>query len=1087
MSKNFIPTRKGNPCQLCDDTKGKCRETSGVFLCMTFGDASSHIPGFKFIGRTKDDLWGKWVKDDGHTWTDQERQQRRQERKRLREQHAHDEQQKCAIALPAEERDRYYQKLLNQLGLHPADREDLRRRGLTDEQIKTWGVKSVEQWQKLDLPLPHTLPGVNLTGDQLNTPAAGYLCPIRNVYGQIVAFQLRFRDGTNGWRYCWVTSATKHRHHGPTPHLLNGELPLVVHRPPQVKRKAIAMVEGVGFKPRFLCEESGIITIGAAGGQFASSRKTLRHSVSVLSAELNTQVIEFYPDAGAVFNRQVLRQYRATWKLLRQWGYEIRVAWWGQEAKDASDIDELVDHSQIQWITTAQFEAIAHPSFDWLAQIKQKLQQPQNPLRSAIALRQTLGDSRVASYQSGERLMTWKKVIKQGYRYILDTSPPGSGKSFDAGNIDPCQIADHLHQVIYISDQHRNPSVETLSATNGWVDLDARHAGLITEKTPNGSDRLKRAKPGQAPSIPANCIRTGLISTLRTKQIQGADTAAVVCGTCHLREACTHAEGPGYGFLNQRHSALSSPKLRSHPDSLPDPLEYDYAGTIPIWDEAGQSFRVKRDIVIDQADLEQTITALLAHPELFQQVQPLIAKLLPYLNGQIKLPKFGQTHSQVLALLPEVSQVNISALEKALQPNLSFLDNTTQYGVASADLPPSLRKKFTSKDEEMASKADKTLIKQWLPNLLRVLTGKTQGALHLHQRSLTLSLPDTRHRAIAQAAGAIIFLDATLSREDLALKLGCEPHEIYVCHQVIPPINNLRLRQVTDMGRMGMQRGNEQQRRIAAVVDHYRTLDSRTRVIDFKQFANQDMGAWWRDSRGVNDFEEFMTLILVGTPCRNLADLLAEYAILSGCHNPEDPGFKAFVDRAIRADMHQAIGRLRANRRPNEMLQVIVLSDFDLQLPNVEQIKASAITPDATNKFEAFAIAIEQAVKQLQIDGKKVTQSAIAALTEYSQQYISRYWKLLQTLLGISNSKSSKKIEEPPNEIVAIAEEAIQTCHDTPQLLNAIEELFLDWLTPHQWQRFWGQLSRPSQIKVLTALFLTLPSSELTKLCEGCD
>jgi hypothetical protein len=27
---------------------------------MTFADALDRIPGYRFIGRTKDDLWGKW-------------------------------------------------------------------------------------------------------------------------------------------------------------------------------------------------------------------------------------------------------------------------------------------------------------------------------------------------------------------------------------------------------------------------------------------------------------------------------------------------------------------------------------------------------------------------------------------------------------------------------------------------------------------------------------------------------------------------------------------------------------------------------------------------------------------------------------------------------------------------------------------------------------------------------------------------------------------------------------------------------------------------------------------------------------------
>jgi hypothetical protein len=71
--------------------------------------------------------------------------------------------------LPAIERDRLYRQLLSQLPLHPADRADLHRRGITDEQIKAWGVSSVEQWQKLSIEILHELTGVSLDGRTLVT------------------------------------------------------------------------------------------------------------------------------------------------------------------------------------------------------------------------------------------------------------------------------------------------------------------------------------------------------------------------------------------------------------------------------------------------------------------------------------------------------------------------------------------------------------------------------------------------------------------------------------------------------------------------------------------------------------------------------------------------------------------------------------------------------------------------------------------------------------------------------------------------------------------------------------------------------
>jgi hypothetical protein len=210
--------------------------------------------------------------------------------------------------------------------------------------------------------------------------------------------------------------------------------------------------------------------------------------------------------------------------------------------------------------------------------------------------------------------------------------------------------------------------------------------------------------------------------------------------------------------------------------------------------------------------------------------------------------------------------------------------------------------------------------------------------------------------------------------------------------------------------------------------------------------------------------------------------LLAEYAILTGGYDLEDAGFQAFVDRAIRADFQQAIGRLRAHRRLEEPLQVIILSDFDLGLAGVQQVKASGITPAAADKFETFTLAVQQAAQQLQAEGKKVTQSAIAALTEYSQQYISRYWKLLLSLLGISHSKSSKKPDPGSQDLVEVLEHSLPLCQTSEQVLEIVRDVFMDWSAPYQWHAIWRLLSIQSRIRVLSALFQTLPNPDLLQM-----
>jgi hypothetical protein len=819
---SYISTNRSNPCPLCDKTNGNCRtfDDSTNVLCMTFTDAFTPIANFRFIGLTEDKLWGKWVPNDSQKLSQDELDDRQCELSRRRQERAEAEVQRRAESLPSQERDRLYRLLLAQLSLHPADRSDLHRRGLTDEQIEAWGVRSVEQWQRLDQELPHELTGVSLDGRSLITPRPGYLCPIRDAEGLIVGFQIRSRNAedTQGSsagedsparlpRYSWLTGRTKKRKNGPTPHLPNGELPLSVHRPfdfaqgsPElIKREAIALVEGVGAKPLILAQKLGLVTIGAAGGQFASSPQTLRLALETLGCK----GVEFYPDAGAVQNKDILRQYRATWKLLKAWGYEVRICWWGQEDKRVHrDIDELEDLSLIQFLSISEFEAIAaqfnrllHKLHELLSKFtkplscsegfgntdekKAQTDQPnrtqhfsenhevtgkllsssrrgrrtfrkvtrllkQSRRRQRISLlrlgtyrnrirvrleqranhskRSLSGNQRnlrsvtsatplILEYNPGDRLQTWQQARASGYRYILDTSAPGTGKSYDSGRVTPGAF--NLTQVIYLSDQHRNPTVETLGRENDWSDLEARHSGLVRVSS-NSSTRLQRSIPGDVPAVTANCSRNGVLNALRDKNVSGADSASLICGTCVLREACINADGPGYGYLNQRRNTLASPKIRAHPDSLPNPDDYAFENAFLLWDEPGQNFKVKQSVSVTFADLQQTITALMPYPELFCVVQPLLAALLSLLDGSANLGRYGLDFLEVKGRLPDMTGVDWRAISQVLMPHLGFLNSTSDYGVDLADLPRELRKKFSDRDAAVAAQAKDQIVKQWL-------------------------------------------------------------------------------------------------------------------------------------------------------------------------------------------------------------------------------------------------------------------------------------------------------------------------------------------------------------------------------------
>ncbi|MGR3279554.1 hypothetical protein ACSYAD_31295 [Acaryochloris marina NIES-2412] len=1159
-SQTLTPTCRGTPCDLCGDIKGKCRKADNLHLCMTL---SGQIAGYRYLGQSKDGLWGKYILNDGQDFSQEEQERRWQEQRILREQRAQAEAQRHAQSLPALERDRLYRHLLDQLTLHPADRADLHRRGFTDEQIQGWGVKSVEQWQSLTIELPHTLPGINLDGKSLNTPRPGYLCPVVDVDGLIVGFQVRAR-ASEGGRYYWLTGKTRKRPNGPTPHLPTGELPLAIHQPEQITRDAIALVEGTGAKPHLLAQRLGQITIGAAGGLFAASPETLKASL----AQLETTTIEFYPDAGAIQNKSVLRQYRATWALLEEWGYEVKVVWWKQTDKRIhADIDELDDFSQIQYLSIDGFNRIAAQCNQLLHKLQNVLttftrppspaqgfatpndKQDQTPnsrgtkrttpdderlttlpatsrrarrscrrtaqllathRRHGYVSRLRLGNYRrctrkrtakskipgqislhsgfedngtlnsttplIHEYQPGERLQTWQTLISSGFPYILDTSQPGTGKSYDSGNINPIDFK--VSQVIYLSDQHRNPTVSTLERGNGWNDLEARHGGLNRV-----GNRLQRSAKGDMYAVPANCSRIGVLNALRDKNIPGADTANLICGTCVAREACINAEGPGYGYLNQRRNVLGSPLLRAHPDSLPDPDDYPLEEALLIWDEPGQNFQVKQSATVTFNDLQQTISTLILYPEVFALVQPLLVALLPLLDGSENLGKYGLKHLEVKGKLPDMAGVKLGEIALLLSPNLGFLNTTSDYGVDLADLPKQLRKKFSERDSEMAEQARNGVVKQWLVPLIRILQGGA-GCIQVSHYGLVLNTPTPRHRALAQAAQANVFLDATLSREDLALKLGCSPDEILVVRQAVPDTGNLEVIQVKDMGRVGMSRGGDQVKRIGALTQHYQDLDAvNTRTIDFKKFE-QD-GAWWRDSRGVNDFLTVQTLVLVGTPCRNLNDLAAEFAIVCGYYPEEDdPEFTAFIDRSILAEIHQAIGRLRAHRRPGESLQVVLLSNIEMDTP-VQIVQAKDLTIEAAKKTERVQIAIESAIIQLKSKGKKVTQQIVAGMTKIPRGTIARYWRLFTSLLESLNSKmnNSSNAPNPDQETHQAVSGVLDELADLPinELLPSLNEVFFDWLKPKEWSSVWSEISASGQMAILEGLAMTLPVKMLER------
>ena len=1038
----------GRSCPICDGARRDCREnlSTGFIHCR---DASAN-PG------------GQWryIKDDAHgfgMWVWGEGNDNRDARPTPV---ATEPSAPAVLAWPVEHRDKAYRAIAGKLAL--AHRLNIGKRPhVTDQEIDalikagvlfTWpGGQTVSG---ADVGLPGVKNDGQLVGR--NTWAIG----IPNVDAQIAGVQLRNPDGG----YFWASAPNQG---GATPHV-DGELPLGLYGVPECG--VLEVAEGY-LKPALAQARYGGGWLGMAGGQWARAPKQLQ---AIVNAHSITQVV-LNADGGAIQNNQVMTAYRALADLLEDWGIPLLVRWWGQTTKADGDVDEIAPEvfHKAELLSWAALEAMApadsHPQ-SWAARIGARLRRKFTPQASAKALKTTLGDTPYDGheYEPGQRLATWKDAVARGFKFILDQSGTGSGKSHDTGLATPEEFG--AKKLLYLSAGHYAPTAPTLGE---WADVHGRHAGLTHDTQADGSTRTRRAKWGEERVVPANCGRTDLINVLRAKHVAGADQANLVCNTCPLQDVCRHGEGKGYGYLHQRKVGLAAPRLRLHPDSAPGE-DFDYADSLLIWDEPGESFSTETQITVTRADIDATLARLaMASADLLTPLTPLLTALR--LLFEAKQGKYGLGHQIILERLPGIPDIDIAALQGILAPALAdVLDPEIEPGLRISDLQGrstkieshssyhgareakvNLRAHFG--DTAAAKAAAEALPKQWLVDFLLALQG--QGRLNLSYESLTITQTEQRHRSLVQAAKATIFLDATLSREDLALALGVAPDDIYCIREAKagasseqrnPLGANVRAFQVSDLGRLGMQRGDDQARRVAALVDHLRQTDPSTKVIDFKKFESD--GAWWRDSRGSNAFQTIRTLVLVGTPCQNLAALQARWFTLTGQQPEASPAeFEAWVNRRIQADILQGIGRLRANRRPGEALTVYLLTNFDLGLPNITEVAAKDITLKAASKLEKTEMAIRVAVAHLQQTGTKLTQAAIAKAAKVSQGYISRcFGELLQTLLGDSNSKSNiSDGTDPPPEVPPLIWASIDLADSPQRLVDGIADLLNGLVDPH--------------------------------------
>ena len=633
------------------------------------------------------------------------------------------------------------------------------------------------------------------------------------------------------------------------------------------------------------------------------------------------------------------------------------------------------------------------------------------------------------TYQAGKRLQTWQEAVAAGYKHILDASHTGAGKSHAVAIANPNTF--EAQRLFYCSGDAKNPTTALLE--QNYTHLPPRHNGLVqdlTRVTPSGQPFVRRPKPGEEPDTPGNCPRTELFGIFQAKNYNlEVSKTSPICETCKVAFLCQTGTGHKYGatFRGDRQAALGSDRIRSHPDSLPQ-QDWDYSSEILFWDEPGQLLKPMQEIEVTLADFDQVFAELEAKaPEVHASLRDLRLALRPLLAGEVKQPYHGWDDAALRALLPQ-KPANLSSiinhLTFALQPDFSFLENdpdqispaeARKSGISLSALR-AVNRGFRREAHEEFSRAFQKIALNWLVPFLEIWNGD-KGAMRLQWQKLLVYVADERYSAIAATAKANIWLDATMTKEQLALLLGVDESEIYVIQEEAPDLSNLRILQVTGLGKLGKDRSKSLESRVDALKD---ALKERIPGIVFGDWKNQTQTGdayWFGNLRGSNEFENASALAVFGIPYQNVGHLQALYQTLTGEFAPLDKeqpheGLQRFIEAHVQAEIIQALGRLRASRRPDQPLTFIFAGDYDLSflgLP-VEQLEAFQICREAGTASQITFWQITEALRSLHDRGQKLTTQALATVSRKSKALISkiasqfggfeRFKKCLLALLG---------------------------------------------------------------------------------------
>jgi hypothetical protein len=304
---------------------------------------------------------------------------------------------------------------------------------------------------------------------------------------------------------------------------------------------------------------------------------------------------------------------------------------------------------------------------------------------------------------------------------------------------------------------------------------------------------------------------------------------------------------------------------------------------------------------------------------------------------------------------------------------------------------------------------DRNIAPNWIGKVLNVVLGNdTHTDISIdNQQQLVITRRRRRHGQALKQFGFAVFLDATADRRDLARAIGVDFDAIVSVRQQRPDFANLSVAMVRGLGAAGRQRRNDSRYSVgerikvavqAIVAKH---ANAKIGLIDYKdclkdyQIEGAEIipGYWFRDNRGSNAYADCDVLIAVGSPAANLGQMAANWhARIGEVVVPADFSgrYGAWLRSQIRAEVLQAIGRLRAHRQADREKHVYLLSDNLSNSATAEAIvgafpgvavkatDAYDLAPQAATKGEQTARGIVEGVWRAIAEGTDITGDKLA-------------------------------------------------------------------------------------------------------------